>query len=107
MLFQFRGHNMNLSWPSGPSGSGSLTTHLIKGLTWGNAAYLKGGQCHQCGTKEEGNGGFGNRDHPEAELSLGWGFMVLVLRSPFPLVNSVAFCCETGLYMPSFNMCLE
>lgn len=26
LLFQFLGHNMNLSWPSGPSGSGSLTS---------------------------------------------------------------------------------
>ena len=33
------------------------------------------------------------------------GFMVLVLRPPFPWVNSAAFCCETGLYMPSFNIC--
>ena len=77
--------------------------HLIKGLTLGQCRLPKGGQCHQCGTKEEGNGGCGNRDHPEAELSL-MGFIVLVLRPPFPLVKSAAFCCETGLYMPSFNI---
>lgn len=43
-------------------------------------------------------------DHQEANLSL-IGVPVAHLQLTFPWVNSAAFCYETGLYMPLFNIC--
>lgn len=80
--------------------------YFFKGLTLGQCCLPEGGQCHQCGIKEEGTEGVRTRTIGRQR----WAWYAVHgahLEIAFLWVNSVAFGFETDLYMTLFNICAQ